>query len=312
MSGLKQELGLAQGIGLLSTSLLGTGVFAVPALAALVAGNNSLWAWPVLIILVFPIAIVFAILGRHYPSAGGVAHFVGMAFGSRLERVTGWLFLSVIPVGLPAALQIAAGFGQAMFGWHSWQLLLAELGTLALVWYIGTRGASSSANLQTVIAGLIVALIVAIWWAGDIKPANIPFPAPGNIELTGLFAALSVMFWCFVGLEAFAHLASEFKNPERDFPRALMIGLPARFLYCGICGYSFSVKKCTRYGTGFIIICVLSVSGYGNIVKSVWPKKYGVPAVRRGTAKNSPGNRCQIQLDQELKWNHPLLPKTMM
>ncbi len=76
--------------------------------------------------------------GCDYPSAGGVAHFVGMAFGSRLERVTGWLFLSVIPVGLPAALQIAAGFGQAMFGWHSWQLLLAELGTLALVWYIGT------------------------------------------------------------------------------------------------------------------------------------------------------------------------------
>lgn len=37
MSGLRQELGLAQGIGLLSTSLLGTGVFAVPALAALVA-----------------------------------------------------------------------------------------------------------------------------------------------------------------------------------------------------------------------------------------------------------------------------------
>ena len=214
MSGLKQELGLAQGIGLLSTSLLGTGVFAVPALAALVAGNNSLWAWPVLIILVFPIAIVFAILGRHYPSAGGVAHFVGMAFGSRLERVTGWLFLSVIPVGLPAALQIAAGFGQAMFGWHSWQLLLAELGTLVLVWYIGTRGASSSANLQTVIAGLIVALIVAIWWAGDIKPANIPFPAPGNIELTGLFAALSVMFgvgalWiaCVIGyLACFASL----------------------------------------------------------------------------------------------------------
>lgn len=74
MSGLKQELGLGQGVGLLSTSLLGTGVFAVPALAALVAGDNSLWAWPLLILLVFPIAIVFALLGRHFPSAGGVAH----------------------------------------------------------------------------------------------------------------------------------------------------------------------------------------------------------------------------------------------
>lgn len=68
MSGLKQELGLGQGVGLLSTSLLGTGVFAVPALAALVAGDNSLWAWPLLILLVFPIAIVFALLGRHFPS----------------------------------------------------------------------------------------------------------------------------------------------------------------------------------------------------------------------------------------------------
>ncbi len=141
MSGLKQELGLAQGVGLLSTSLLGTGVFAVPALAALVAGGDSLWAWPVLIILVFPVAIVFAILGRHFPSAGGVAHFVDMAFGPRLARVTGWLFLSVIPVGLPAALHIATGFGQALFGWHDSQLLLAEIGTLAIVWWLGSRGA---------------------------------------------------------------------------------------------------------------------------------------------------------------------------
>lgn len=225
MSGLRQELGLAQGVGLLSTSLLGTGVFAVPALAALVAGNNSLWAWPVLILLVFPVAIVFAILGRHFPSTGGVAHFVGMAFGPRMERVTGWLFLSVIPVGLPAALHIATGFGQALFGWHDEQLLLAELGTLAIVWWVGSRGASSSANLQTLVAALIVVLIVAIWFAGNITVADIPFPAINDIDHSQLFAALSVMFWCFVGLEAFAHLASEFKQPERDFPRALMIGL---------------------------------------------------------------------------------------
>ncbi|HHA2175323.1 TPA: L-methionine/branched-chain amino acid transporter [Enterobacter bugandensis] len=225
MSGLRQELGLAQGVGLLSTSLLGTGVFAVPALAALVAGNNSLWAWPVLILLVFPVAIVFAILGRHFPSAGGVAHFVGMAFGPRMERVTGWLFLLVIPVGLPAALHIATGFGQALFGWHDEQLLLAELGTLAIVWWVGSRGASSSANLQTLVAALIVVLIVAIWFAGNITVADIPFPAINDIDHSQLFAALSVMFWCFVGLEAFAHLASEFKQPERDFPRALMIGL---------------------------------------------------------------------------------------
>lgn len=225
MGSLKQELGLAQGIGLLSTSLLGTGVFAVPALAALVAGNTSLWAWPALIILVFPIAIVFATLGRHFPNAGGVAHFVDLAFGPRLASVTGWLFLSVIPVGLPAALHIATGFSQALFGWHGWQLLLAELGTLGLVWWLGSRGASTSANLQTLVAGLIIALIVALWWAGNITLSAIPFPPLAEVRSSSLFTALAVMFWCFVGLEAFAHMAAEFRQPERDFPRALVIGL---------------------------------------------------------------------------------------
>ncbi|SUQ37756.1 putative transporter [Yersinia pseudotuberculosis] len=225
MGGLKQELSLAQGVGLLSTSLLGTGVFAVPALAAMLAGHDSLWAWPVLIVLVFPIAIAFAALGRHFPSAGGTAHFVAIAFGPKLGKVTGWLFLSVIPVGLPAALQIAAGFWQAMFGWSDTGLLMVQLVTLLVIWLLGTRSAGSSANLQTVIALLVIALVAAIWWQGDIRLSQIPWPALQDVSPPNIFNALAVMFWCFVGLEAFAHLATEFRHPERDFPRALIVGL---------------------------------------------------------------------------------------
>lgn len=225
MSGLKQELSLAQGVGLLSTSLLGTGVFAVPALAAQVAGGDSLWAWPILIVLVFPIAIAFAALGRHFPSAGGAAHFVGLAFGPRMAKVTAWLFLSVIPVGLPAALQIAAGFWQATFGWDANGLLLVQIATLVVIWLLGTRSAGSSANIQTLIAILVIALVGAIWWQGGIAPSQIPWPAVSDISPPNMFHALAVMFWCFVGLEAFAHLATEFRHPERDFPRALMLGL---------------------------------------------------------------------------------------
>ena len=113
MSGLKQELGLAQGIGLLSTSLLGTGVFAVPALAALVAGNNSLWAWPVLIILVFPIAIVFAILGRHYPSAGIISVvFIYVAYQPGVENQTASSLagISSMETLLPALFHLLLAF----------------------------------------------------------------------------------------------------------------------------------------------------------------------------------------------------------
>ncbi|ACS86951.1 L-methionine/branched-chain amino acid transporter [Musicola paradisiaca] len=222
---LKQELGLIQGIGLLSTSLLGTGVFAVPALVAGQAQGESLWAWPLLITLVFPVAIAFAALGRHFPNAGGAAHFVHLAFGPRLARVTGWLFLSVIPVGLPAAMQIASGFWQAAFGFSSSGLLAIQLLTLGVIWLLGLRSAGSSAMVQTLIALLVVMLVVAIWWKGGIQFSQIPWIAVADIDMGKMLGALSIMFWCFVGLEAFAHLATEFKSPQRDFPRALLIGM---------------------------------------------------------------------------------------
>lgn len=222
MSGLKQELGLLQGIGLLSTSLLGTGIFAIPALAAVIAGQGALWVWPLLIALVFPVAIGFAALGRHYPHAGGAAHFVEQAFGKRMGRATAWLFLSVIPAGLPAALQIAAGFWQAAFGWGAGLAMLVQLATLLLILGLGLRSAGSSANVQTLIALLIICLVLVIAYAGRLwqTPSLPQWPA----ALT-LGQALAVMFWCFVGIEAFAHLGSEFRQPERDFPRALLCGL---------------------------------------------------------------------------------------
>ncbi|KHS96952.1 transporter [Pectobacterium brasiliense] len=246
--GLKQELGLIQGVGLLSTSLLGTGVFAVPALVAQLAQQDSLWAWPILILLVFPIAIGFAALGQHFPNAGGAAHFVNLAFGPRMARVTGWLFLSVIPLGLPAALQIAAGFWQAAFGWSDLGLLCVQLLTLGGIWLLGLRSAGSSANIQIVIAMLVVGLVAAIWWQGEITPAHIPWPSVSELSWSNTFGALAVMFWCFVGLEAFAHMATEFRAPERDFPRALLIGmLVAGAVYWGC---TVAVLHFKAYGEG--------------------------------------------------------------
>ncbi|AOR64038.1 L-methionine/branched-chain amino acid transporter [Pectobacterium wasabiae] len=246
--GLKQELGLIQGVGLLSTSLLGTGVFAVPALVAQLAQQDSLWAWPILILFVFPIAIGFAALGQHFPNAGGAAHFVNLAFGPRMARVTGWLFLSVIPLGLPAALQIAAGFWQAAFGWSDLGLLCVQLLTLGGIWLLGLRSAGSSANIQIVIALLVVGLVAAIWWQGEITPAHIPWPSVNELSWPNTFGALAVMFWCFVGLEAFAHMATEFRVPERDFPRALLIGmLVAGAVYWGC---TVAVLHFKAYGEG--------------------------------------------------------------
>jgi amino acid efflux transporter len=160
--------------------------FAVPALAALVAGDNSLWAWPALILLVFPIAIVFATLGRHFPSAGGVAHFVNMAFGPRLARVTGWLFLSVIPVGYPRPCTSPPALVRRF--WLARQPAAAGRAGNAGDYLVG-RFSRSQLQRQSTNAGCRADCrpdrrhLVA---RRD-KPAQIPFPPPAEIDSSQLF-----------------------------------------------------------------------------------------------------------------------------
>jgi amino acid efflux transporter len=85
-------------------------------------------------------------------------------------------------------------------------------------------GSKSSGRLQTVIALSIFALVSAFVWKADITAADIAVPTMTSDSMWSIGAALAVMFWCFVGIEAFAHMGEEFKNPQRDFPIAIIAG----------------------------------------------------------------------------------------
>ncbi len=224
MGELKKEITLISGIGQLSTTLLGTGLFMVPAIAAGIAGHLSLWAWGLLFIAICPIALTFAQLGKRYPSAGGTAYFVRQAFDKRLEKSVAWLFVSVIPVGIPAAIALAAGFLQQLLPEAINSAMLAQVLTVALLMAVNLSGTKSSGRLQTVIALSVFALVAAFWWKGGLSTNDIVMPTLDADSFWSIGAALGVMFWCFVGIEAFAHMGEEFKNPQRDFPIAILVG----------------------------------------------------------------------------------------
>lgn len=224
MNQLKQEITLLSGIGQLSTTLMGTGLFMIPAIAAGIAGHFSLWAWLILFVAVCPVALTFAALGKKYPSAGGTAFFVRKAYNARLERAVAWLFVSVIPVGVPAAVALAAGFLQQLLPAQFNNAILAQVLTVVLLIGVNLAGTKSSGRLQTAIALSIFALVASFLWIGDVGSADLVMPALSIDSIWSIGAALGVMFWCFVGIEAFAHMGEEFKNPQRDFPIAILVG----------------------------------------------------------------------------------------
>lgn len=229
---LKKEITLLGGVGQLSTTLLGTGLFMIPAIAANLAGVWSLWAWFILLLAICPIALTFALLGRQFPNAGGTAYFVRKAFNSKVERSVAWLFLSVLPVGLPAALTLAGGFGKELLPAFMAHQYIAEIISLLLILGLTLLGSKSSSQFQALIAFSILALVGVFFWKGDIGWQDIPMPNLNASAALPLGSALAVMFWCFVGIEAFSHMGEEFKNPQRDFPIAIILGcFLAGFIY---------------------------------------------------------------------------------
>ncbi|MFV0574158.1 MAG: L-methionine/branched-chain amino acid transporter [Vibrio sp.] len=221
---LKKEITLLGGIGQLSTTLLGTGLFMIPSITANLAGEWSSWAWIILFLAICPIALTFALLGRQFPNAGGTAYFVRQAFNRKMERSVAWLFLSVLPVGLPAAITLAGGFGKELLPSFFTGQYLAEVLTLIFILALSILGSKSSSRFQAIIACSIFALVILFFWKGEIVPSDIPMPALNSSAFVPIGSSLAVMFWCFVGIEAFSHMGEEFKNPQRDFPIAIVLG----------------------------------------------------------------------------------------
>ncbi|MCJ2376822.1 L-methionine/branched-chain amino acid transporter [Vibrio sp. ZSDZ34] len=247
MNRLKKEITLSYGIAQMSTTLLGTGLFMVPAIAAGIAGQSLPWAWLILLVAVSPIALTFATLGKHFPSAGGTSYFVKKAFGRRLEKAVAWLFLSVIPVGVPAAIALAGGFAQQILPAPLSGSIASQLFVVVMLMAVNLIGSKSSGRLQSAIAVGIVVLVICCWYEANIALSDMSLPPLTQESAIPISSALAVMFWCFVGIEAFAHMGEEFKNPQRDFPIAIIVGC----IIAGMVYWAFSivVLKLGAYGT---------------------------------------------------------------
>lgn len=224
------RLTAVQGAALYVGVVLGTGVIALPALAAEVAGPASLLAWLGLAVLSVPLAATFAALGARYPDAGGVATYARLAFGERAAAVVGWCFLLSVPVGAPAAALWLGAYVAAATGGGDPPVVLAAVGLLVVAPVANAFGVRVTGRVQLGLAGLLVLFLLAAIGLSlpHARLENLQPFAPHGALAVGSAAALLV--WCFAGWEAVTHLTAEFRHPARDVPRAtaaavLVVGL---------------------------------------------------------------------------------------
>ncbi|HKE51016.1 MAG TPA: amino acid permease [Actinomycetes bacterium] len=263
------KLTLPQGTALSIGAVLGTGVIALPALAASIAGPASLVAWLLLIALSVPLAGTFAALGARYPDSGGVSTYVRTAFGGRAAAVVGWCFYLAVPVGAPAAAMFGGGYVASAFGGGMRTTLITAGALIVIVTLANAGGLRVSGTLQLALAGLLIVLLLAATLTAlpQAKLANLtPFAPHGWLAIG---PAAAVLVWGFAGWEAVTSLAGDYRRPARDLPRATAIALAViGLLYFGVAAASVLVLG-PATGSTDAPLAELLVIGVGGEARTV-------------------------------------------
>jgi amino acid efflux transporter len=236
------KLSVPQGAAISIGAVLGTGVIALPALAAGIAGPASLIAWLALIILSIPIAVAFAALGARHPDSGGVSTYVRRAFGPRRSAAVGWCFYFAVPVGAPPAALFGGAYVAAAFGGGRAVEFAVAAAMIVAVTMSSAGGVRVSGKVQLGLAMLLAALLLAATVA-SLPHADLdnlrPFAPHGWLTIG---PAMAVLVWAFAGWEAVTSLAGDFRDPERDVPRATAIAIVVvGVLYFGVAAASILV-----------------------------------------------------------------------
>lgn len=219
-------------------SVIGSGMFFLPAIGARVAGPASLISWIIISIISIYSAACFGELVALFPKSGGVYEYTKQAFGAFPSFLMGWvawlvgnittamLIVGAITYLLPSTeVSPLIKIGVSLF----WLLILN---------FMTYRGMKTSAimlvSFSIVTLSIIALLIIPSW-------INIPALIHGsfitNIHVNYLFPffihhglagfiAISVAIFLisetFFGVESICFLAGETKDPEHVLPRTLV------------------------------------------------------------------------------------------
>ncbi len=248
---LPRVLGATEAVCVVVGSVIGSGIFIVPAGVArnvpFLGGIALVWVVGGLFSLAG--ALTLAELGTMLPRAGGPYVYLLEAFGRLPAFLFGWTELLVIRTGSIATLASAFGLyfvllvpapaGIASLAWQTAAAVAATI-TLAVVNVIGTKVGGGVQVVGTILkVGALGGMIVLPFLMGEVNPALLTPVWPGRFGgwtlMGGIMAAMVSVLWAYDGWVNAASLAEEIKDPGRNIPRALIGGMLALIaLYLGM------------------------------------------------------------------------------
>jgi len=227
-----RKLGFWMCVALVVGNMIGSGIFLLPASLA-PYGMSSVLAWVATAAGALFLAVVFSGLSRAFPAAEGPYAYTRLAFGDLAAFVVAWGYWVAVWVGNAAIATGAVSYLSNLMPWMAASTAVTALVTLGFVWLLtavnvlGVRVAGGVQVVTTVLK-LMPLLAVAglgIYLALKADP-RLAWSTPGALPLSidSVTAAATLTLWALLGFESASVVAQRVADPERNIPRATIIG----------------------------------------------------------------------------------------
>jgi APA family basic amino acid/polyamine antiporter len=222
------KFGLPQAMALIIGSIIGVGIFNLPTSLA-VYGPITLISMALTTVGALALALLFAALSRRLPADGGPYAYARVAFGNGLGFANAWSYWITAWAG-----NAAIAVGWVLYVEHfinkdqnkliTVLLVLVGLWLPAAVNLSGVKNIGSVQVITTIIKFAAVAF-VSIVGLFFISSANFtPWNVSGESAINAIGGGMAIALFSYLGVETAAVAAAKVRNPDRNVPRATVLG----------------------------------------------------------------------------------------
>ena len=232
-TGLRKELGLFHSVSIVGGIMIGSGIFYVSTYVLSRSGLSAgfaVLAWVIAGLMSLMAALCYAELGTSMPQAGGTYNYISKAYGPGIGFSMGITDFFISQSGSISAL--AVGFStyfSILVPLTEWQIKAMAIAIIVALSLINMAGVKKGGNVQGIfmIAKLVpIAIIIACGFImGKMNNPMDIVPGQGLNPLSAFALAIVAALWAYDGWSSVYIVSEELKNPKKDLPKAVTIGV---------------------------------------------------------------------------------------
>jgi len=231
---LKKEISFSGALSTVMGTVIGAGVFfkAAAVVSHTQSAGLTLFAWLFAGFLTICGGLTVAELATAIPKTGGPIRYIEVTYGKMPSFLLGWAQTIIyFPANIAALSIIFATQFIHLFQLNDHLLIPLAMITAVSVTGINLLGTRIAANVQSAALFIKLLPILVIVIAGIIQPGQVEVGVADlsiggdNSWASGFSAALLATLFAYDGWLNVGNIAGEMKQPEKDLPKAIILGL---------------------------------------------------------------------------------------